>query len=89
MTFQSSIRLLSVEKLTPILKSFLGSFANGFAYPFSPICCNAASAVLSIFNLTIKGKGVEAVEGAIMKVAHSSKALVYRKLQGKIRITSG
>lgn len=31
MTFQSSIRLFSVEKLTPILKIFLGSLENGFA----------------------------------------------------------
>ena len=30
-TFQSSMRLFSVEKLTPILKSFRGSFTKGFA----------------------------------------------------------
>ena len=30
-TFQSSILLLAVEKLTPILKSFLESFTKGFA----------------------------------------------------------
>ena len=52
-TFQSSILLFSVENLTPILNIFLESFTNGLAYPFSSICCNAASAVLSIFNSII------------------------------------
>ena len=30
-TFQSSIRRVAVEKLTPILKSFLGSLTKGLA----------------------------------------------------------
>ena len=50
MIFQSSMRLVWVEKLTPILNIFLESCLNGMAYPFSSICCNAEAAELLVFS---------------------------------------
>ncbi len=48
--FQSSMRRVSDEKLTPILNTFLPSTSKRNAYSFSSICLNASSAVESYLS---------------------------------------